>query len=130
MKDTRNTEILEVDLESTAGAEPEPCYEKTQLRSWSHAYENRELRRRNHFIFIRAPQSLVLILTYWSWILVMTEIILTQVQAPEMGFLRRVHGVTQERTKIRWHPGQETRLAPSCSKLRSFGTLASNLRHY
>jgi len=37
----------------------------------------------------------VAILTYGheSWI--MTERILSQVQAPEIGFLRRVHGVTQ-----------------------------------
>jgi len=46
-------------------AQPEPCYKKTQLRSWSHviktqlrshAYESRELRSRSHFIFTRAPQ--------------------------------------------------------------------------
>jgi len=37
----------------------------------------------------------------------MTERILTQAQASEMGFLRRVHGVTQRRTEIRRRPGQE-----------------------
>ena len=37
---------------------------------------------------------------------------ITQVQAPKMGFLRRVHGVTQGRTEIRWRPGQEADFAP------------------
>jgi len=37
-------------------SEPEPCYKKTQLWSRSHAYENRELRSRSHFIFTTAPQ--------------------------------------------------------------------------
>jgi len=46
----------------------------------------------------------------------MTERILTQAQASEMGFLRRVHGVTQRRAEIRWRPGQEAR--PFRSKCR------------
>jgi len=58
------------------------------------------------------------ILTYGygheSW--VMTERILTQVQAPKMGFLRRVHGVTKGRTEVRLRPGQETNLAPKSVK--------------
>jgi len=45
-----------------------------------------------------------------SW--VMTERILTQAQAPKMGFLRRVHGVTKERTEVRLRPGKDTSLAP------------------
>jgi len=53
-----------------------------------------------------------------SWF--MTERILTQVQAPEMGFLRRLHGVAQGRTEFRWCPGKETSLAHPCSNLRSF----------
>ena len=40
-----------------------------------------------------------------SW--VMTGRILTQVQAPEMGFLRRFYGVTQGRTEVRWRPGKQ-----------------------
>jgi len=38
--------------------------------------------------------------------LVTTERILTQVQAPKMLFLRRVHGVTKRRTEVRLRPGQ------------------------
>jgi len=63
----------------------------------------------------------VSILTYGHESWVMTERILSQVQAADMGFLRRVHGVTQGRTEVRWRPGQETCLAPPCSTLRSFG---------
>ena len=46
------------------------------------------------------------ILTYGheSWL--MTERILTQVQAPKMGFLRRVHGVTKGRTEVRLRRGK------------------------
>jgi len=54
----------------------------------------------------------------------MTEIILTQVQAPEMGFLRRVHGVTQRRTEVRWCQRQETCLAPH---VRTLGLLGVNV---
>jgi len=54
-----------------------------------------------------------------SW--VMTERKLTQVQAPDMGFLRRVHSVTQGCTEDRWRPGQEINLAPPRPNLRSFG---------
>ena len=53
-----------------------------------------------------------------SW--VTTERRLTQTQAPEMGFLRRLHGVTQECIEVRWRPRQESRLAPPYSNLRSF----------
>jgi len=41
----------------------------------------------------------------------MTERILSQVQAPELGFLRRLHGVTKGCTEVKWCPGQETSLA-------------------
>ena len=50
-----------------------------------------------------------LLYSHESW--VMTEK-LSQVQAAEMGFLRRVHGTTQGRTEVRWRPGRETSLAP------------------
>jgi len=52
----------------------------------------------------------------------MTERIPTQVQAPKMGFLPRVHGVTKGLTKVRLCPGQETSLAPPYLNLRSFGS--------
>jgi len=55
------------------------------------------------------------ILTYGHEYWVITERILTQVQASEMGFLRRLHGVTQGRTEVRWRPmfdGKEKSLAP------------------
>jgi len=62
----------------------------------------------------------VLILTcgHESW--VMTERILTQVQAPKLGFFRRVHGVTKGRTEVRLRPVQETSLAPSIFQLKLF----------
>ena len=50
-----------------------------------------------------------------SW--VMTERRLSQVQAPEMGFSRRIHGATQRCIEVRWHPGQEASLDPPCSNL-------------
>ena len=46
------------------------------------------------------------ILTYGPESWVITKRTLTQVQAPEMGFLRS-HGVTQGCIDVRWHPGQE-----------------------
>jgi len=52
------------------------------------------------------------ILTYGHEFWVMTERILTQAQAPKMGFLRRDHGVTKGRTEVRLCPGQEISLAP------------------
>jgi len=52
----------------------------------------------------------------------MAERILTQVQAPKMGFLRRVHGVTKGHTEVRLHPGQETNLASPYLNLRYFGS--------
>jgi len=54
---------------------------------------------------------------YW----VITERILTQAQASEMGFLRRLHGVTQGRTEVRWRPGKEKKKKIPYSYLRSFG---------
>jgi len=52
----------------------------------------------------------------------MTERIFTQVQAPKMGFLQRVHSVTKGRTEARLRPGQETNLAPPYLNLRYFGS--------
>jgi len=64
------------------------------------------------------------ILTYGyvhkSW--VMTKRILIQMQAPHIGFLRRVHGVTKGRTEVRWLLGQETSLALPYLNLRYFGS--------
>ena len=70
------------------------------------------LKHRQALVFTSA---FVPILTYGygheSWVTI--ERILSQVQAPQMGFLRRVHGVTKGRTEVRLRPGQETRLEPS-----------------
>jgi len=55
-----------------------------------------------------------------SW--VMTERILTQVQTPKLGFLRRVHGVTQGRTEVRLRSGKDTSLAPPYLNLSFFGS--------
>ena len=68
------------------------------------------------------------ILTYGHESWVMTERILFQVQAEVMGFLRRVHGATQGRTKVRWCPEQETSLVPPCSNLRPFGKKCTVLK--
>ena len=51
------------------------------------------------------------IFTYGRESSVMTERILTQVQAPKLGFLRRLHGVIKWRTDVRLRPREETRLA-------------------
>ena len=61
-----------------------------------------------------------------SW--VTTERMLTQVQASEMGFLRRLHGVTPGRTEVRWRPGKEKSLAPPFSNLRSLGSKCTVLK--
>jgi len=45
---------------------------------------------------------------------------LTPVQAPKMGFLRRVHGVTKGRTEVRLRPVQERSLAPPYLDLSYF----------
>ena len=58
----------------------------------------------------------------------MTEIILTHVQGPKMGFLRRVHGVTKGRTEVRLGPGQDTNLPPPYLNLRSFGSKCTALK--
>ena len=52
--------------------------------------------------------------------------VLSEVQAAEMGFLRRDHGVT--RIKVRWRPRQESSLAPSSLNLRSFGSKCTVLK--
>ena len=64
------------------------------------------------------------ILTYGheSWL--MTERILTQVQAPKMGSLRRVHGVTQGRTEVRLRKKQVWRL-----RIWTQAILALNVLH-
>jgi len=73
----------------------------------------------------------ILIYSHESW--VMTERMLTQVQAAEMEFLRRVHGVTKGLTEVRLRPRQETSLALPYLNLRSFGSkctaLKKNVRH-
>jgi len=53
-----------------------------------------------------------------SWI--MTERILTRVQAPKLGFLRRVHGVAKGRIEVGLRPVQETSLAPPYLNLSYF----------
>jgi len=65
---------------------------------------------------------LILIYGYGHEYGVMTERILTQVQAPKMGFLRRIHGVTKVCTEVRCRPGQETSSAPPYLNLRCFGS--------
>jgi len=68
-----------------------------------------------------------------SW--VKTERISSLVQPPEMGFLRRVHGVTQGCTMVEWRTVKETSLALPCSSLRSSRSKCrllywrKNLRH-
>jgi len=61
------------------------------------------------------------ILTYGHKSWVMIERILTQVQAPKLAFLRRVHSVTRWRTEVRLRPGQETSLASPYLNLSYFG---------
>jgi len=68
------------------------------------------------------------ILTYGHESWVMTEIILTQVQAPKMGFLQRVHGMTKGHTEVRLRPGQETNLAPPYLNLSYFGSKCTALK--
>ena len=58
----------------------------------------------------------------------MTERTLTQVQAPKMEFLRKVHSVTKGRTEVRLCPGQETTLAPPYLNLRYFRSKCSALK--
>ena len=72
--------------------------------------------------------SFVPILTdrHESWI--MTERISTQVQAPKMRFLPRLHGVTKGRTEVRLRPGQETSLAPPYLNLWYFGSKCTALK--
>ena len=48
--------LLKCINKAQAELESEPFYKKAQLRSRSHAYENRELESRSHFIFTRVPQ--------------------------------------------------------------------------
>ena len=53
----------------------------------------------------------------------------TQVQAPKLGFLRRVHGVTKWRTEVRLRPVQETSLAPPYLNLSVFGIKCPALKN-
>jgi len=75
----------------------------------------------------------VLILTYGHVSCVMAERILTQVQAPNMAFLRRGHAVMKGRTGVRLRPGQETSLTLPYLNLSYFGSkctaLEKNSRH-
>jgi len=63
---------------------------------------------------------------YESW--VVTEKILTQVQAPKMWFLWRVHGATKGRTEVRLCAEKEPGLAPPCFKWKYFGVNALHSR--
>jgi len=58
----------------------------------------------------------------------MTERILTQVQAPKLGFLRRVSGVTKGRTEDELHPVQETSLVSPRLNLSYFGIKCHSLK--
>ena len=70
----------------------------------------------------------ILILTCGHESGVMTEIILTQVQATKLGFLRRVHVVTKGRTEDELRPVQETNLAPPYLNLSYFGIKCAPLK--
>jgi len=63
----------------------------------------------------------VLILTCGQESWVMAERVLTQVQAPKLGFLRKVHGVTKWRTDDESRPVQEISLASPYLNLSYFG---------
>jgi len=67
-------------------------------------------------------KSVFLILTYGNEFWVVTERMLTHVQAPKMGLLRRVHSMTEGLTEVRLRPGQDTCLALPYLNLRSFGS--------
>ena len=58
----------------------------------------------------------------WSWILVYDRNNINSGASARNAILRRLHGVAQGRTEVRWCPGQETSLALPCSNLRSFGS--------
>jgi len=58
----------------------------------------------------------------------MTERILTQVQAPKLEILGRVHGGRKGWTEVRLRPGQETSLAPPYLNVKSFGSKCTALR--
>jgi len=68
------------------------------------------------------------ILTYGHESWVMTQRILTQVQAPKMGVLRRAHGVTKGLMEVSLPPEQETNLALPYLSLRSFGSKCTALK--
>jgi len=78
----------------------------------------RELSNTIKLSVFKSIYALILTCGHESW--VMTERILTQVQAPKLGFLRRVHGVTKGRTKDELRPVQETSLAPPYLNLSYF----------
>jgi len=62
------------------------------------------------------------ILTYGHGSWVITERILTQLQAPKMGYLRRVYRVTKRGTDVTLRLGKETTLAPPYLNLRSIAS--------
>jgi len=70
----------------------------------------------------------VLILTCGQESWEMTERVLTQVQVPKMGSLRRLDVVAKGCTEVRLRPGQETSLAPPCLNIRSFGSKCTVLK--
>jgi len=116
--DWRRSEEIDTRIDKSAGV----------LSLCSH-----KMRAFKHRKTVSFQSVFVPILTYGRESWVMTERILTQVQAPKMGFLRRVHCVTKGRTEVRLGPGKETSLAPPYLNLRSFGSkctaLKKNLRH-
>ena len=79
----------------------------------------RELSNTVKLSVFKSPFVPILTYGHESW--VMTESILTQVQAPKLGFVGRVHGVTKGRTGVRLRRVQETSLAPLCLNLSYFG---------
>ena len=116
--DWRRSEEIDTRIDKSAGV----------LSLCSH-----KMRAFKHRKTVSFQSVFVPILTYGRESWVMTERILTQVQAPKMGFLRRVHCVTKGCTEVRLGPGKETSLAPPYLNLRSFGSkctaLKKNLRH-
>ena len=78
----------------------------------------RELSNAGKLLVFKSIFVPILTYSHVSW--VMTERILTQVDAPKIGFLRRVHGVATGCTEVRLRPVQETSLASPCLNLSYF----------
>jgi len=81
-------------------------FQKTEL--YRSVTTNRELSNTAKLSVFKS--IFVPILTYGHESRIMTEIILSQVQAPKIGLLRRVHGVTKGRTQVRLRKKQVWRL--------------------